>query len=104
MKTLIYEADEAPIAVLVRGDHEVNECKLKKALNCDQLTLGNDALISKVTGAPQGFAGPIGLAESVQIVADLELQQSVSVVVGANEQDFHFVNVVPERDFHFSKY
>src|SRR4051812_5455808 len=61
VKTLIYLADGKPLAVLVRGDRDVNEIKLKKALGAAQLLLATDAAVREVTGAPVGFAGPVGL-------------------------------------------
>ncbi len=61
VKTLIYLADGKPVAVMVRGDREVNEIKLAKALGVDTLALAGDAAVKEVTGAPVGFAGPVGL-------------------------------------------
>jgi len=59
VKTLIFSADDAPVAVLIRGDHEVNEIKVKNFLRCNTLELADDALIRKVTGSPRGFAAPL---------------------------------------------
>ncbi|HET6149972.1 MAG TPA: proline--tRNA ligase, partial [Polyangia bacterium] len=70
-KTLIYLADGKPVAVLVRGDREVNEIKLKKALGAADVVLASDAAVREVTGAPVGFAGPVGL--KVPVYCDVEL-------------------------------
>jgi len=97
VKTLIYLADGQPLAVLVRGDRDVNEIKLKKALGANQLVLATDAAVKEVTGAPVGFAGPVGL--KVPIYCDVEVCALADFVVGANEADAHLVGVNLERDF-----
>ncbi len=97
VKTLIYLADGKPVAVLVRGDREVNEIKLRKALEVTELMLATDAAVREVTGAPVGFAGPVGL--TVPIYGDLEVQALADFVVGANEPDAHLKGVNVEKDF-----
>ncbi len=96
IKTLIYLADEKPVAVLVPGDREVNEIKLKRALKCAALALADDVMISKVTGAPVGFAGPVGL--TIPVIADEKLQGYRGAITGANQADAHLVNVDLARD------
>ncbi|HMF41274.1 MAG TPA: proline--tRNA ligase, partial [Polyangia bacterium] len=91
VKTLIYLADGAPVAVLVRGDRDVNEIKLKKALGATQIVLATDAAVKEVTGAPVGFAGPVGL--KVPVYCDVEICALSDFVVGANEADAHLVGV-----------
>lgn len=98
IKTLIYKADNAPVVVLLRGDHEVNEIKLKRVLKCAQLMMADDALVKKVTGADTGFAGPVGLKDA-RIIADLSVPAIKSGITGANRTDVHLVNVVYGRDF-----
>jgi len=61
IKTLIFSTDKGPIAALVRGDHELNEIKLKNYLGCNELSLADDSLVETITHAPRGFAGPVGL-------------------------------------------
>jgi len=97
VKTLIYLADGKPVAVLVRGDRDVNEIKLKKALSANQLVLATDAVVKEVTGAPVGFAGPVGL--EAPIYCDVEICALSDFVVGANEADAHLTGVNIERDF-----
>lgn len=99
IKTLIYVADDRPIAVLVRGDHDVNENKLRRALAVEKLELADPETIEKVTGAPVGFAGPVGMAETVEIVADYQIRGMANAVAGANKGEKHRVNVNPGRDF-----
>lgn len=93
MKTLIYMADGKPIAVIIRGDHEVNEIKLKNALAAELLELADHETTERVTGAPVGFAGPVGL--TIPIYADYAVFAMESGIAGANEKDFHFGNVLP---------
>ncbi len=101
IKTLIYVADGNPVAALVRGDHEVNENKLKRHLGASQLELADPATIEKVTGAPVGFAGPVGL--KARVIADASVMRVRDGVTGANEADMHLTGVQPGRDFHPDK-
>ncbi len=96
VKTLIYITDRGVVAALVRGDHEVNEAKLRRAAGCETLELADEAVIEKYTGAPRGFAGPVGL--KVLTIADFGLLESGPFVTGANEQDYHLKNVWLSRD------
>ncbi len=97
VKTLVLLADNEPIVVLLRGDHELNEIKLKNLLGCDLLEMAGDDVVLKVTGAPTGFAGPVGIG--VKIIADLAVQGMKNFVTGANSKDLHLKNVNLERDF-----
>jgi prolyl-tRNA synthetase len=97
VKTLIYLADGAPVAVLVRGDREVNEIKVKKAIGAMDLLLASDAAVREATGAPVGFAGPVGL--KIPVYCDFEICAMTDFVVGANQADAHIVGVNLERDF-----
>jgi prolyl-tRNA synthetase len=96
IKTLVYTTDKGVVAALVRGDHEVNEAKLRRAVGCETLELADEASIEKHTKAPRGFAGPVGLA--LRTVADFGLLDSGPFVTGANEQDYHLRNVWLSRD------
>ncbi len=97
IKTIIYLAAEKPIAVLVRGDHEVNEAKLSKILKTAKLEMANPEVIKKVTNGPIGFSGPIGLKD-IDIYADSAVADACDVVVGANKADMHTQNVDIKRD------
>jgi prolyl-tRNA synthetase len=96
IKTLIYATDQGVVAALVRGDHEVNEAKLRRAAGCETLELADEAVIEKHTRAPRGFAGPVGL--SIRTIADYALLDSGPFVAGANEEDYHLKNVWLSRD------
>ncbi len=91
VKTLIYSADHEPVAVLVRGDREVNESKLQHFLNVQTLELASAKVVEKVTGAVVGFAGPIGL--KCRIVADDEVLSMQNFIVGANKSGCHCIHV-----------
>ncbi len=97
VKTLIFSADDIPVAVLVRGDHEVNEIKVKNHLHCAMIELADDATIRGVTGSVKGFAGAAGI--KCRIVADYSLLGMNDMIMGANRDDFHLRHVKPGRDF-----
>jgi prolyl-tRNA synthetase len=98
IKTLIYLADGAPVAALVRGDHDVNEAKLARLLGARRLELADAETIRQATGAPVGFAGPAGL-RGLRVVADRAVMTVRDGVTGANGEDAHLVGVLPGRDF-----
>ena len=99
IKTLIVTApDSQPVVVLVRGDRELNEAKLARFLGGPS-PLADAATVERVTGAPVGFAGPVGLARAVRVIADREVATVRDGVTGANAADAHFVHVLPGRDF-----
>lgn len=95
IKTLVYVAGGKPLAVLVPGDRDVNEIKLRKVTGAE-VELAPPAIIEKVTGAPVGFAGPVGLG--IPILADVTLQGSKNMISGANEKDMHYQGITLERD------
>jgi len=98
VKTLIFESDESFVAVLIRGDLEVNEIKLKNALGCLHLELASEEKILEITGGPLGFSGPVGL-EDIRLLADPSVMALGVAATGANKNHTHIVGVVPNRDF-----
>ncbi|HVR29708.1 MAG TPA: proline--tRNA ligase [Thermoanaerobaculia bacterium] len=98
VKTLLYEADGKPVAVAVRGDHEVNEIKLQNALAATEVRLADDAAVERATGAPTGFLGPVGLAPDVPLWADHAARGLASFGCGANRADAHYVGAQWGRD------
>jgi len=96
IKTLVFMADGKPVAVLVRGDEEVNEIKVKNYLRCDVLELALDDEIRSVTGSPRGFVGPLGLR--CPMIVDYSLMNRQNLVAGANREDYHVRNVNLQRD------
>ena len=99
IKTLVYTAGDRVHVALVRGDHEVNEGKLKDATERG-IELAAESVIEELTAAAVGFAGPMGLAEKVTRLAIDHAVAAMAVgVTGANRTDWHVKNVVPGRDF-----
>jgi prolyl-tRNA synthetase len=102
VKTLIFQADQNVVAVLVKGDDEVNEAKLRNYLKADNLELAMDDVVLKTTGSPKGFAGAIGI--KARVIADNALLDMHNVVMGANKEDYHVRNANAGRDFKIDAY
>ena len=100
IKTLIYAAGDRTVVVLLRGDHELNEEKLTLAAGVGHLVLADESVIEQVSNAAVGFAGPMGMAEKVDMLLVDHAVAALAVgVTGANKTDYHVRNVVPGRDF-----
>ncbi|TNF28892.1 MAG: hypothetical protein EP329_17155, partial [Deltaproteobacteria bacterium] len=97
LKTMIVDADGALVAALVPGDRELSLTKLAGVLGARELRLAGDAAVTAATGAPVGFAGPVGL--TIPIVADRAFTAGTAWITGGNARDVHFVDVSPGRDF-----
>jgi prolyl-tRNA synthetase len=99
VKTLLFRSGDRVVAALVPGERQLNEVKLAKALADPDARLLEDDEIRDLTGAEVGYAGPVGLPESVHVVADPLLDQYDGMIVGANETDAHLRGVKMGRDF-----
>ncbi|GGC82315.1 proline--tRNA ligase [Enterococcus wangshanyuanii] len=99
IKSVLFMADEEPVLVLVRGDHEVNDVKLKNFLGADFLDEATEEDARRYLGADFGSVGPVELAEEVKLYADRHVQDLANAIVGANETGYHLTNVNPGRDF-----
>src|SRR6185295_9991148 len=97
LKTLIYRTEKGFLAALVRGDHEVNEAKLRRAAKAETLALATPEEIQRETGGPMGFSGPVGLR--LKTFADYMAVQVCNGVAGANKPDTHISNVNVNRDY-----
>ncbi|KJR98672.1 MAG: prolyl-tRNA synthetase [Desulfobulbaceae bacterium BRH_c16a] len=97
VKTLVFKADGNPVAVLVRGDHEVEEVKLKNLLGVADVEMADDLEVFNATGVPTGYLGPVGI--SIRVVADQEVAEMRNFYVGGNEKNYHLKNVNFGRDF-----
>jgi len=97
VKTLMYYADGELAAVVMRGDRDVNEIKLKNALKCNQMFMADENMVRQQCGAGFGSLGPVQLGTRVYM--DQEVAQMANFSCGANQDDYHFVNVNPGRDF-----
>ncbi|HLO12359.1 MAG TPA: proline--tRNA ligase [Pseudoneobacillus sp.] len=103
IKSLLFKIDDKYVVVLVRGDHEVNDIKLKNIFEADSVELATPDETKTVIGCSVGSIGPIGLS-NIEIIADSAVEYIVNGVCGANEEHFHYKNVNPNRDFKVSKY
>jgi prolyl-tRNA synthetase len=101
VKTLIFETELGPVAVLIRGDHEVNEVKVKNLLGVTDLILAGALRVQEITGAQVGFAGPVDLG--IPICADQAVAAMAAMVTGANRDEFHLTGVHPQRDVKISR-
>jgi prolyl-tRNA synthetase len=97
LKSLLYVAGDQVVMVVVRGDHEVNEIKLARVLGAREVFLAGEADVRTATGAAPGFAGPVGFTG--RVIVDPDVTHVLNGVTGANETDYHFVNVTFGRDF-----
>ncbi|TCP70110.1 proline--tRNA ligase [Baia soyae] len=104
VKSLLFMVDEKPVLVLVRGDHEVNDVKIKNFLDATMVGLADGATVRRVTGTTPGYVGPVSLQEKVMILADQAIQGLSDMVVGANEKDTHLLHVQAGRDFDVDHY
>ncbi|MDH4595822.1 proline--tRNA ligase [Listeria innocua] len=104
MKSMLYQVDEEVIMVLVRGDHEVNDIKIKNALDATNVELVDPNVAFELLGANFGSLGPIGVPEKIRVFADNAVKDIVNAVAGANEDGYHYVNVNPNRDFEVTSY
>ena len=103
VKTLLYVADGEPVAALIPGHRELNEIKLKNALDALDIELADSETVEKLTNSEVGFAGPVGLS-NVRLVADSSIENSGGLIVGANQTDYHYTGVREGRDFAANKF
>jgi prolyl-tRNA synthetase len=97
VKTMIYLADGKPVAVLVRGDREVETVKVKNMLKAVDIIPASDDQVFALTTMPPGYLGPIGLP--IPICADQEVMAMAECVLGAGEKNYHIRHAVAGRDF-----
>jgi prolyl-tRNA synthetase len=102
VKTLLYRTDQGDALVLVRGDREANEHKVKKLLGCSSAVLVQPEDVEKIFGAPAGYVGPVGI--SLPVLADQEVREMKDGVVGANRIDHHLLHFDPQRDLRNPRY
>jgi len=102
IKLLVFVADEKPVVVLIRGDHELNEAKLQHYLKAKWLSKASEAVYAEATGAPVGFAGPVG--SKAVMIADHAVKTITDGVAGGNRANVHVKHVVPGRDFQPAAY
>lgn len=101
VKTLVMMADEKPVIISIRGDLEVSEVKLSNLIQADSIQTASPDVVEKVTQAPVGFAGPIGLYQQTEIpyFFDRSVEPLHNFLCGGNQKDYHYLNVNSGRDF-----
>lgn len=104
IKTLLFKIDQSFVLVLTRGDHEVNDIKLKNLYQASSVELATEEEAKQLLGVGFGSIGPIHSTENIEIVADYAVKYIRNATCGANEEGYHFVNVNPDRDFEVSQY
>lgn len=104
MKAIMFKVDDKFVMVVTRGDHEVNDVKLKNLYEADIVELASEEDTRELLGAGFGSLGPINVPETVDVVADLAVEYLVNTTCGANEDGYHYKNVNPGRDFQVKQY
>ena len=99
VKTILYNIDGKIVAVMVRGDRDINETKLGNIYDAMEMDLASFEDVERITGAKVGFAGPVGLKEKIEVVMDTEVAGMKNFIVGACETDYHLKNINIGRDF-----
>lgn len=90
VKALLMNINDELVAFFIRGDRELNETKVTKLLNCEEVLFASDELISKSNAVP-GYTGPINL-NGAKIIIDEEVKSMTNFVVGANKEGYHYIN------------
>ena len=103
VKTLVFQTEEGCVMVLLRGDRQANEVKIKNFLGVQNLEMLEDAKFQDVVGGPPGYCGPVG-ANKLRVVADRSLEGKKNWIVGANASDKHLRNANVGRDFDLSEF
>ena len=101
IKTIVFETDQGLVAGLVRGDREINPVKLKNLIDCEWLNPAPEELITKETGVPCGYLGPVGV--QLKVFADTEIKHMSNGITGANKADTHLTGVQFGRDLKVEK-
>lgn len=104
IKTLLFNVDDEMVVVLARGDHEINDIKLKNVLNAKTVEMAEEEDAVKLFGASFGSLGPVRLPDGIKVLADNAVQSMANIVCGANENGWHYVNANMERDFNVTEF
>lgn len=97
IKTVVFKTEQGLVMALVRGDHEVNDIKLKNYLGALDIMMASDEEIEQALHSKPGTLGPIGA--DMQVVADYAVRALTNAVCGANKAETHYIHVNPSRDF-----
>ena len=100
VKSMLMKADGRFVLVLTRGDHEVNDIKVKNLLQAETIEFASVEEVAEITGTEPGFVGPVGLDREIEIFADFAVKAMANAAAGANKTDYHYQNVNISRDVH----
>lgn len=99
IKSIIFKADESFVLVLARGDHEINDIKLKNYLGAHSVELASKEEVKELMNCEIGSLGPIGVKSELLVLADNAIKGIVNGCCGANEEGYHYINVTVNRDY-----
>ena len=103
VKTMIFKVDGEFMMFLVRGHHELNDVKVKAYFETDNVEIATQDEIVNLLGANPGSLGPIH-NKDIKIIADNFVKDLNNIVIGANEDGYHYINANVERDFNIDEY
>ncbi|MEC0302930.1 proline--tRNA ligase [Terribacillus saccharophilus] len=104
LKAVVFKVDDRLVMVISRGDHEINDIKVKNLYQAQIVELAAETEVKELLGAGFGSLGPINVHEDIEVIADNSVKYVANVTCGANEDGFHYKNVNPERDFQVKQY
>ncbi|MBB6452887.1 prolyl-tRNA synthetase [Salirhabdus euzebyi] len=104
LKALMFKVDDRFVLVVTRGDHEVNDIKLKNLYNASIVELASEEETLNIMKAGFGSLGPINVPNDVEVIADYAVKYVLNASCGANEDGHHYINVNPNRDFQVKEY
>ena len=104
IKSLIYKGRKGYFIVLIRGDEELNESKLKAAMNDQTVVMATPQEVMELLKVPTGFVGPVGLPEEIRIISDYSIKGLKNAVCGALKEGYHYRSVLPGRDFEIDEW
>ncbi|GAE91587.1 prolyl-tRNA synthetase [Gracilibacillus boraciitolerans JCM 21714] len=104
IKSLLFKVDDRFVLVLSRGDHEINDIKLKNALGTSEVELATEEQIKQLFKADAGSIGPVNVPEAIEVIADYAVSVMRNVYCGANQTDKHYINANIDRDFKITSY
>ncbi|MEN2009938.1 proline--tRNA ligase [Staphylococcus hominis] len=103
VKTMIFKVDGEFMMFLVRGHHELNDVKVKAYFETDNVEMATPDEIVNLLGTNPGSLGPIH-NKDIKIIADNFVKDLNNIVIGANEDGYHYINANVERDFNIDEY
>ncbi|ASB89581.1 proline--tRNA ligase [Bacillus sonorensis] len=98
IKSMLLKADGRFVLILTRGDHEVNDVKVKNLLNAETVEFASAEEVVELIGTEPGFVGPVGLHPEIEVYADFAVKVMANAAAGANKADYHYQNVNISRD------